>query len=198
MTATLVDEVPIDVADDLTRAREVVATARSDAHVALIAHTALLTVETLAQQIERVQAQIATDRREWGDWITFAIERSAEVADDNEWCEVYDRTMERLGLPPRSPQEVEVDWRCVVTLRQEVDDDDVERLVRNQIGNHESITVSTSAYVDVEVEVTGSTTATDGDCVCGSVDDEDIRANLPSWAESWDIEDGGSVSCDNG
>lgn len=198
MTATMVDEVQVDVSEDVARAKEVVATARSDAHVALIAHTALLTVETLAQQVERAEQALAKDRKEWGDWVTFAIERSREVANEADWCSVYDDAMERLGLPRRAEPEEDVGWRCTVTLRQEVDDSDIERLVVNQIGNHEAITVSTSAYVDVEVQVTGSTTASEGDCVCDGVDDEDINAALPGWAESWEIVDGGSVSCDNG
>lgn len=197
MTATLIEQAPIDVTDDLTRAREVVATARSDAHVALIAHTALLTVETLTQQIERVEAEIAKDRNDWAQWVQFAIERSREVANDADWCGVYDDTMARLGFPRRA-REVEIEWHTTVTLSHTLDDDDIVRTVRNDIGDsYQQVEVTTSAEVRCEVRVSGERSGYDGDCVCDGVDTDDIDDGLPSWASDWEIEDRGQVTCDN-
>jgi hypothetical protein len=201
MTATLIDTTPIDVTDDLTRAREVVATARSDAHTALVAHTALLTVETLAQQVAKAEATLRQERDEWTEWVRFAVERSAEVATEQDWCGVYDATMERLGLPTRAPEPVEeeVGWRCTVTLSREVEDDDVLRLVRDEVGGDGTdLQVTTSAVVTVDVRVTGEVTAEEGDCVCDSVDSDDIEGNLPDWCSDWEIDNRGTVHCDNG
>jgi hypothetical protein len=198
MTTTVVTQhPPIDVSDDLTRAREVVDTARHDAHTALVAHHRLLTIETLTQQVTAVEAQVRAARDEWTDWVREAVDRSQEVATDEDWCGVYDAAMERLGLPRRTPPEVDIGWHCHVTLSGEVDDDDVRRLVRNEVGYCESIEVSSSAVVTVEVRVEGERTGEAGSCICGSVDTEDITANLPSWASDWDIEDEGTVYCDN-
>lgn len=196
MTATLIEQVPIDVADDLTRAREVVATARSDAHVALIAHTALLTVETLAQQIERVEAEILAERNEWSQWVQTAIDRSREVANDADWCGVYDATMERLGFPGRR-EEVEVGWYTTVTMSRTIEDDDIVRIVRNEVGTGNDIEVTQRACVQVALRVSGSRTARDGECVCDEIDSDVIDDYLPDWTSEWSVDDNGSVCCDN-
>lgn len=200
MTATLIDTTPIDVTDDLNRAREVVATARSDAHTALIAHTALLTVETLAQQVAKAEAALQQERDEWTNWVRFAVERSQEVANDNDWCGVFDATMERLGLPGREPEpeEVDVDWWTTVTLSRNVDEDDILRLVRDEVGGDGTdLTVSQGAVVVVDVRVRGEMTTDEGSCVCDSIDSDDIERNLPDWCADWEVDDRGTVHCDN-
>jgi hypothetical protein len=185
MTTTVeIEQVPIDVTADVTRAREVVDTARHDAHTALVAHSRLLTIETLAE------------RDVWTDWVRDAVERSQEVADEQDWCQVYDNAMERLGLPPRPPKEVDVDWHCEVTMSLTVDDDDIVRMIRNNHGYGISgIEVSQSAEVTADVRVEG--TYTGSGCICDQIDDDEIEANLPSEFSDWTIEDRGTVYCDH-
>jgi hypothetical protein len=196
VTATLIEQAPIDVTDDLTRAKEVVATARSDAHVAIIAHTALLTVETLAQQVAQVEAEIQRERNEWSQWVQKAIDRSREVANDADWCGVYDATMERLGFPGRA-EEVEVGWYTTVTMSRNVDEDDIKRIVRNEVGTGNDIEVTQPACVQVSLRVSGSRTAREGECICDEIDSDVIDDYLPSWTGEWSIDDNGSVCCDN-
>jgi hypothetical protein len=198
MTAVEIAEAPIDVTDDLTRAKEVVAEARSDGHTALIAHTALLTIETLAQQVQQIETQIKTERDEWTDWIRYATERSQEVADDNDWCGVYDATMERLGLPRRQPSEVDIGWWCSVELTMEVDDDKVRDIVREDDidGDFETLTITQSAVATTSVRVSGSRMGAEGSCVCDDVDSDSITGNLPDWCRDWEIADEGTVYCD--
>jgi hypothetical protein len=200
MTTTVeTDHPPIDVSEELTRAREVVDEARSDGHTALVAHTRLLTIETLTQQITTTEAEIRTARDEWSDWVRTAVDTSQEVADEQDWCGVFDAAMERLGLPARRPPDVDIGWRCTVTLQRTVDDDDITRMVRNDLGYIEGIEVSQSAVVEVEVRVEGERTAESGSCICDQIDTDDIECNLPSWASDgeWDITDEGTVYCDN-
>lgn len=199
MTTTVeTDHPPIDVSDDLTRAREVVDTARHDAHTALVAHTRLLTIETLAQQVSAHEAAIRTARDEWTDWVRYAVEHSQEVATEEDWCGVFDAAMERLGLPRRQPPDRDIEWHTTVTLSGEVDDDDVERMVRNNIGGYgATVTLTQSAYVEVEVRVEGTREGPDGSCICDQIDTEDITANLPDWASDWDIEDEGTIYCEH-
>ena len=197
MTTTVeIEQVPIDVTADVTRAREVVDTARHDAHTALVAHSRLLTIETLAAQVTRIEEQIKTERDVWTDWIRDAVERSQEVADEQDWCGVYDAAMERLGLPPRPPKEVDIDWHCDVTMSYTVDDDEIIRLIRNNHGYGISdIEVSQSAEITAEVRVEGTREGTG--CICDAIDDDDIEYNLPSEFSDWTIEDRGTVYCDH-
>lgn len=198
MTTTVdIEQVPINTTSDLTRAREVVDTARGDAHTALVAHTRLLTIETLTSQIAAVETQVHTDRNEWSQWVQRAVETSQDVANEQDWCDVFDAAMERLGLPRRQPPDRDIEWHTTVTLSGEVDDDDVRRLVRNEVGYCESIEVSQSAVVTVEVRVEGTREGPDGSCICDQIDTEDITANLPDWASDWDIEDEGTIYCEH-
>lgn len=201
MTATLIEQVPIDVTDDLTRAREVVAQARSDARVALVAHTELLTVETLAQQVQQAEEALRRERDEWTDWVRHAVERSQEVANDNDWCGVYDATMERLGLPPRTPpepEEEEVGWRATVTLRRTVDDDDVIHAVTTEdMRRRYDIEVDEAAVLSVQITVSGEITVEEGSCVCDTVDSDDIVNNLPDDFSDWEYENRRDLRCDN-
>jgi len=197
MTTTVeIEQVPIDVTADVARAKEVVDTARHDAHTALVAHNRLLTIETLAAQVTRTEAEVKASRDQWTDWVRDAVERSQEVADEEDWCGVYDAAMERLGLPPRPPKEVDIDWHCEVTMSITVDDDDIMRMIRDNHGYGISgIEVSQSAEVQADVRVEG--TYTGSGCICDQIDDDEIEANLPSEFSDWTIEDRGTVYCDH-
>jgi hypothetical protein len=197
MTTTVeIEQVPIDVTADVTRAREVVDEARHDAHTALVAHSRLLTIETLAAQVTRIEGEIKTARDEWTDWIRDAVETSQEVADEQDWCGVYDAAMERLGLPPRPPKEEDIEWHCDVDMSLTVDDDEIIRLVRNENGYGVSgIEVSQSAEVSASVRVEGTYTGTG--CICDQIDSDEIENNLPSEFSDWTIEDRGTVYCDH-
>jgi hypothetical protein len=197
MTTTEIEQVPIDVGADLSRATEAVALARADKKTAITAHLRLLTIETLAAQVAAVEATIAEERGQWADWVQYAVDHSREVADEAGWCPVYDDVMERLGLPPREKPEVDVSWHCEVTMSAEVDDDDVESMFRRSNHGASNVSVTSSAQVSFDVTVYGSMTAREGDCVCDSVDTEDIEANLPDWASDYEITDEGTVYCDH-
>lgn len=199
MTATMIREVEVDVSDDLNRAKEVVAEARSDAHTALIAHNALLTIETLAQQVQQAEQALRAERQQWADWVEFAVERSTEVADEQDWCEVFDNAMESLGLPPRHKPTEDVSWWCTVTMHHEVDDDDVISKAEEALpSDAEDVEVYTSAVVSFTVRVTGTfDEQPEGDCICENVDRYTIRDAASNQYPDYTYEDEGDIYCDN-
>lgn len=153
----------------------------------------ITTIEGLLARIVEARTAVDAARMDRAQWLDRLIDRSREVADDNDWCEVYDRAMEELGLPSRGDREPDTE-EVTVTANAEVtvsfDEDHFESWFSDHfdttdfasINSHStSFTVNLSLSTTVDVE--------EGECGCDH--DIDWDGHLPSWVTDnsfdWDI-----------
>lgn len=162
----------------LVTARETASTIQSDPRMAIVGYGKRLLIESLTREIEQINDRILAKRQERAIWMNELPEKAWSAADDNEWCEQFDRAMEAAGLPPRSSRKETINVYGTLTARVEVD---VKELVRDQFPDYDvdevddyttyaTIVLDDDCYVEVEVN--------SGDCGCDEVDDEPYSSDL--------------------
>lgn len=142
-----------------------------------------------------------TARAERSSWRERLIERSHEVAEDNEWCEVFDAGMERLGLPPRhpDPEQETITVRATAVIRLNPDDDDIRAAIESAGGSTDGIThiYDDETVIKFDIPIETEVTVDEDECGCDAVDDwEDF---VPEWAKTGQFEytDYEEVTCPN-
>jgi len=170
----------------LTTARETASNIQSDPRMAVIGYDKRLLIESLTREIEQINDRILAKRQERAIWMNELPEKAYEHADDNDWCEQFDRAMEAAGLPPRRARRetitvygtiiarVEVDVRSLV--ENEYDDYDVDEV--DDYTTYATIVLDDDCYVEVEVD--------SGDCGCGEVDEDPSSGDLHRYSSKAD------------
>lgn len=157
-------------------------------------------------QITDLVTSTEAERSEWEARMERLQERAREVADEEQWCGVFDRAMDTLGLQRRI-RTIEISWRWEQTIETDIDidDDDAEVMVASATGLHRgliSIPGTNSIRANIQISASGTIEAEEGTCICGQVDDEAIVANL-SYDEECVLDNSGEsidlegVTCDN-
>lgn len=139
-------------------------------------------VKAAAERLTEAKAAVVSEQQERAQWLERLIERSRVVADEQEWCGVYDEGMRALGLPDRSSWNGHNETVTVSTnIEVEVsfDSDDFEDWFRSKYDgvdfrsvDSDSMTFTVNVDAETEVEVSH------GDCGCGEVDWSD---HIPNW-----------------
>jgi hypothetical protein len=149
-------------------------------------------IEALVEQVTAARRERDEARQERAQWIDNAVTVSRRHARGADWCGVYDRTMEALGLPGRGDDdddddEPEMEWvtvtqDVVITASHSVPDADdyfVEEFgAPHAFVEYESDTdevdMSVTIRLSTEVEVA------EGNCACGE-GYVDWAEHLPTW-----------------
>lgn len=105
------------------------------AFLASVAHEAVDTATSLEyaqsatqryrEEVSSVRAQLERERRDNAAKLDAILEDAHELAEDHDWCSVYDDLLERHGLPARE-REYEVEVRATVRVSLTVSARDLE------------------------------------------------------------------------
>lgn len=147
----------------------------------------IASITDLLQQVTEARTAVDAARHDRASWLDRLIERSREVADEQEWCEVYDRGMEELGLPSRhdrEPEQEEVRVTATAEVEVSFDSDDFESWFSDGVSSEFASIDSHSTSFTVNVSLERTVMADEGSCVCGETDDDEW--DMPSW-----VRDGG-------
>lgn len=149
-------------------------------------------IRDLLRNLSEARTAVDTARHERAEWLDRLIERSREVADEQDWCGVYDAGMEELGLPTRHDREQETQ-EVTVTARIEFsytfDDNDFDEWFEGRFDESISSSPNSTTFTFTR-EFEETVTVNSGECAC----DEDIDwgETLPDWVAdsgcSWDID----------
>lgn len=148
---------------------------------------------TLLDDLRGAHAARMEAQQERASWLERLIERSREVAEEQDWCGVYDSGMRELGLPDRSSmpeRQREVTAYADIEVEVGFDEDHFEEWFRARYDAFDFDSIdSNSVTFTVNLSVSTEVTVSADDCGCeAEVDWED---HLPSWVRdngfSWDV-----------
>lgn len=158
----------------------------------------------VARQINAIteaQARIDATASAKAEFLNLVQEVASRTANDEEWCEVADSGLAKLGLTRvRAIEDVGWSVDVRVTLERELDEDDVAEMLADHfdVGEYDEVSAnSVSITGTADITVSGTCyEVEEGSCVCDGIDRFEIREQMPTWARdlSFDYDE---VTCDN-
>jgi hypothetical protein len=150
-------------------------------------------LSALIRERDSLRKEATQVRQDFSAELDRLAEEASEFADENEWCGVFEATMDRLGLS--SHRTTEVEWSARVTLQVEVDSE-------SWFDRTADATCITGNLVtgEVVVEVSGTRVATTGSCVCGDVTTDELTEEIEgAFGTNFEftITEVQSISCQN-